>query len=235
METGRKEKSELRKRILKERDSLSPKHRQVWDKQILERLIRYDEENPCEAYLCYVNFRSEVSTREWIHRCLENGKAVFVPKVLKAGEMEFYRIFRLEDLHAGCLGILEPEVLEENSFPFWIAEMQERDTRGQERKPDSPAGGDFLIRMIMPGAVFDKKKNRIGYGGGFYDRWLAKWEEKRETLENGRSGRLEKIGIAYQMQIVEEIAAEPFDQRADLVVTEESDLQGKKIGDILGG
>lgn len=222
MENIKRKKAELRKRILAERDSLLLEQRRVWDKQIFNYLIRYDEEKPCEIYLCYVNYKSEVETKEFIRWCLQKGKTVFVPKVLtsedmvieesgsfqkkrKAVEMEFYRIFRFEDLKAGYWGILEPEDLAENRFSLQDFLLKER------------VREDLLIRMLMPGAVFDKERNRIGYGGGFYDKWLAKWENEK----CGRAGKLEKIGVAYQMQIMEEIPAEPFDKKADLVVTEE--------------
>ena len=222
-------KAELRKRILEERDALLPERRRIWDKQILEKLIKYDGEKPCETYLCYVSYKSEVDTKEFIRWCLQKGKVVFVPKVLtsevsifeeksgsspkkrKAVDMAFYQIYRFEDLKAGYQGILEPEGLTENSFCFWMEKMW--DFLSKES-----AGESLLIRMIMPGAVFDKRGNRIGYGGGFYDKWLARWEEK---WENGGAGKLEKMGLSYQMQIVEEIPVEPFDQKADLVVTEE--------------
>lgn len=211
LEYRKAEKAELRKRILKERDLLPFERRQEFDQWIFERLTRYDEEKPCGAYLCYVNFRSEVSTKEWIRWCLQKGKAVFVPKVLEAGEMEFYRIFQLEDLRAGCLGILEPEALPENSFHCWMEKRQDFLLK-------EAAGGDCLIRMIMPGAVFDEAGNRIGYGGGYYDRWLAKWEGR---LERGAGGRLEKIALAYEIQVANEIPTEDCDRKANLVMTEE--------------
>lgn len=194
-------KAELRKQILTERDSLLLEQRHVWDKRILERLLQYDIENPCDTSLCYVNYKSEADTKAWIHWCFYKGKAVFVPKVLAAGEMEFYQIFHLEDLKAGCQGILEPEDLPDRSFRKWIGD------RTNVRS---------VVRMIIPGAVFDQTGNRIGYGGGYYDKWIARWENEQRD----KAVKLEKIGIAYQMQIVEEIPAEPYDQKVDLVVTE---------------
>ncbi len=231
-----KSKAELRKQILKERNFVLSEQRQIWDRRILERLMKYDEEKPCDAYLCYVNGKSEVDTKEFILWCLQKKKTVFVPKVLtsevsaleeksgssknkrKAIDMAFYRIFCLEDLKVGYQGILEPEGLAEDSFCFWMEKMQERCEYSQEKMLDSQlkesARENLLIRMLMPGAVFDKEGNRIGYGGGFYDKWIAKWEKC------GWAGKLEKMGLAYQMQIVEEIPIEPHDQKVDFVVTE---------------
>lgn len=204
------EKSTLRKQILIRRDSLLQAERQAWDRDILAELIRYEEAAPCPVYLCYVSYKSEVDTRGFIDWCLGHGKAVFVPKVFTKGsgkkptEMEFYRIFRKEDLRAGYQGIPEPEALFENSFGSWIQKS------GREDR-------SLSVRIILPGTVFDKTGNRIGYGGGFYDRWLAKWEAKSAGYFRGT---FEKIGLAYSIQIVEELPAEIFDRKADAVLTE---------------
>lgn len=199
LQDKKQEKAQLRKQILKKRNGLSHEQREIWDKQIFEELVKYDAENPCSAYLCYVNYRSEVKTKDFILWCLEMGKTVFVPKVLQKepAEMEFYRIAAWGELKAGYQGILEPEVLPERAFSRWFT--------GTER-----------ARVLLPGAVFDKKGNRIGYGGGFYDRWIAKQEVKICCFD----GKLEKIGLAYGMQVVEELPSERFDQKADFVITE---------------
>lgn len=250
----KQEKAALRGRILKERNALLPGQRKIWDGQIFGQLVQMDKAFPCSAYLCYVNYKSEVSTKEFILWCLENGKTVFVPKVMegkipesevmragnvrikdmaasvsekaKIRDMEFYRITAWEELQAGYQGILEPEALPEKSFSEWIvrsgifgqfAGARRSVTTGHEEtaEKEKTAG---KIRMLLPGAVFDRQGNRIGYGGGFYDRWLARWDrtaqEKRDMLE--------KIGLAYHIQMTDCIPAEAFDQKADCVITDQS-------------
>lgn len=214
LQDRKKEKAELRKRILKNRNALPYELRQIWDKQIFEKLLKYDAENPCAVYLCYVSYKSEVSTKDFICRCLDRGKIVFVPKVFaweetKPTEMEFYQIAAWNDLKEGYQGILEPEALPERAFTEWLTKAEKK----AEGKPER-----IYLRMLLPGAVFDKKGNRIGYGGGFYDRWLAK--QKKPIMHY--DGKLEKIGLAYGMQIVEELPAERFDQKVDLVITEDT-------------
>ena len=248
-----REKAALRGRILKERNALLPEQRKIWDGQIFEQLVQMDKAFPCPVYLCYVSYKSEVSTKEFILWCLENGKTVFVPKVvegkipeaevMRAGkvrtkdimpsvsqkakirDMEFYRITAWEELQAGYQGILEPEALSKKSFSEWIARS---DIYGQFAGVcrSVPAGREKTaerektagkIRMLMPGAVFDRQGNRIGYGGGFYDRWLARWD--RTAQEN--RGVLEKIGLAYHIQMTDCIPAEPFDQKTDYVITDQ--------------
>lgn len=204
----------MRKRILQERNALSVSQRQEWDEQILRNLVRYEQEKPCAAYLCYVNYKTEVSTKEFILWCLKNERMVFVPKVfqsaeMKSVEMEFYRITAWEDLTSGYQGILEPEALPERSFSQWIEKIKGK--AGYTGKPEQ-----MPLRMLLPGTVFDRSGNRIGYGGGFYDRWLAKWNCSDST----KTALLEKIGLAYDMQMVRAIPAESFDQKVDYVITE---------------
>lgn len=183
----------------------------------MERLVQCDRESPCSAYLCYVNYRSEVSTKEFILWCLATGKPVFVPRVFadgafaKPAEMAFYRITAWEELKAGYQGILEPEALPERAFLRWLTE-KERETEPSQKTEQ------IRLRMLLPGAVFDEAGNRIGYGGGFYDRWIAGWD----CSCGGNRALLEKIGLAYGVQIVKTIPAEKFDQKADYVITERS-------------
>lgn len=246
LQDRKKVKAELRKQILKERNALSREQRMLWDRQIFEKLVNYDEENPCSAYLCYVNYRSEVKTKDFILWCLENKKTVFVPKVLEdvdftSAEMEFYQIASLEELKAGYQGIPEPEGLPEKAFSRWVTEIEK-----DRRIPQTGSFSDSIteteekktpiIRILLPGAVFDKKGDRIGYGGGFYDGWLAKCNEfiakyDRKNAEQRKYGRLEKIGLAYEMQIVEAVPAESFDQRIDLVITEKDLYDAHRRGE----
>ena len=96
-------------------------------------------------------------------------------------------VWGFEDLEKGAYGILEPK----KEFPVY------------------EAGEGQTTLAILPGSVFDEKKNRVGYGGGFYDRYF----EKRKDIC--------RIAAAYEMQIVEEIETEEFDLPADYVITEE--------------
>ncbi len=198
LQNRREEKAMLRKQMIKKRNELPKKQKELWDRQILEYLKAYEEANPCPVYLCYVNYKSEVSTKEFIEWCLNNRKTVFVPKVeldalQKKHWMAFYRIDSLEELKTGYQGILEPEGLQEKSFSEWVK---------KQRKAD--------IRMLLPGAGFDRMGNRIGYGGGFYDRWLEKWKNLS----------MERIALAYAFQIVSEIPAEESDKTVDFMITE---------------
>ncbi len=135
---------------------------------------------------CYVDYNHEVCTRALIEAAWKAGKAVAVPKV-EGRDLVFYRLDRFSSLAPGYYGILEPV---EGEAVNW---------------------DDAL--MIMPGVAFDRTAHRIGYGGGFYDRFL----EHRP---------MQKIALAFEFQIFEELPSEETDIMPDAVYTEENVYEG---------
>ena len=121
---------------------------------------------------------------------IAGGKKVFCPKVTdpKTGGMEFVRIMDVRELTPGAFGIREP------------GEGEIYDAKSDAR--------DSLV--IMPGAAFDADRNRYGYGGGYYDRFMAGHSE------------IKSVGLAFQCQISgERLEAEEHDMKPSLIVTEE--------------
>lgn len=185
METKR----EIRKRILNIRNALSSVLRRKQSDEILAKLLESDAYVCAHNILCYVDYQSEVFTDRLIETCFATGKTVFVPLV--CGEnMEFYHIDSLEELVEGYKGIREPKANTEKVYDMQVA-----------------TGSDLII---MPGAVFDEKRNRIGYGKGFYDRFLA----------GGFLGA--KVALAFELQIVEggSFETEETDVKPDMIITE---------------
>lgn len=179
-------KKEIRAKILKMRQALPKEEVREKSLRIMRRIEETETFKNADNLLAYIDFRGEVATGTLIEKAWELGKKVYVPRV--AGkEMEFYQIHSFEDLEKGAYGILEPK----------------------KECPVYEAGEGQTTLAILPGSVFDKKKNRVGYGGGFYDRYF----EKRKDIC--------RIAAAYEMQIVEEIETEEFDLPADYVTTEE--------------
>ena len=109
------------------------------------------------------------------------GKSVWFPRV-EGSEMNFYLVEQKEDLQPGAYGILEPT---------------------GEYKAD---GYDGLL--IMPGVAFDEECHRIGYGGGFYDRFL----EKHPYIT--------RVAVAFEFQMMSEVPVEPTDISPEIIVTE---------------
>ncbi len=197
-------KKEIRNRILSLRDDMPEEIRRRYSDRIREYMRLLDAYRSADVILAYVSYRSEVMTKEMIRQALKEGKSVFVPKVCGDG-MEFWKLNSFENLHAGYRGIPEPE--ESVSFPDY---MNIERCKNQSKK--------CRIMMWMPGAVFDESLNRIGYGKGFYDRYvggfLTPYKEKTPGVE------LNVAGIAFSCQVLEQIPHEEHDIRPDILITE---------------
>lgn len=151
----------LRKEALLLRDALTASEREQKSRQIAEQLFRHPWYQEASCLLVYASYRSEVSTEEIIRYSLRNGKKVCCPVVTGKHEMAFYILDdRLSDeillrgidaMKKGSLGIPEPDA---DTCTHYVYEPQNS-------------------LMLMPGCAFDDLGNRIGYGGGFYDRYLA--------------------------------------------------------------
>lgn len=192
-------KREVREKALALRDALLPAERTAYSKEITEKTIHLDCYRNAAALLVYVNFRSEVETKTLIKKALLDNKAVFVPAV-SGQEMEFFRIASLNELKSGYQGILEPAQESENSYRSWMKKNTSARTM-----------------LCMPGAAFDRERNRIGYGGGYYDRYLSSFSVKHKE----KSGDTETIALAFSCQVFAEIPHEPHDLRPERIVTEQ--------------
>lgn len=169
----------LRKEILVKRDLLSPEAVKQKSRAIFEKLIERDEYINSDNILVYASMKSEVITDEIILDALSLGKKVFCPKVTdtRRGQMKFVRIYDTAELEAGYYGIREPLISEDSE----IYECCEK------------------TLVIVPGVAFDKNGNRIGYKGGFYDRFLSD------------NPGVFTIALAYNFQIMDEIPSEIHD------------------------
>lgn len=176
------EKQALRQKFLSLRNALTEEEVERKSRQILQRLTAHPIYRDCACLYTYVDFRKEVRTGPLIVRALEEGKRVAVPKT--AGKrITFYYIKDPEELLPGRFGILEPA-----SFCEEAAEEE--------------------ALLILPGVAFDRSGGRLGYGGGFYDRYLA--------AHPGHN----PAALAYDLQIAAGIPAEPFDLRVPRIFTE---------------
>ncbi len=207
-----KSKKELRKEILQLRDNISEAKRREMSEKITKRLLEFSVFQNAKRILAFSSYKSEVYTSEIVQKALEMGKMVYMPKVehnenTGMDEMEFYQIFSESDLEDGYKGIREPKGNQE----FKEKSLVPNDVK-QEKE---------IIFMILPGAVFDIEGNRIGYGGGFYDRYIERMEKQLEEIG---TVTLYKTALAFQCQIVEPklIPSEGHDKPLDTIVTEEN-------------
>ena len=179
------EKNVIRKRMKQLRADMTRTERFEKSMLIFEQLITVPEFKRADRIYTYVSMDNEIDTIMLIDYSLSLEKRVFVPRV-SGKDMEFYEISDISELSPGYMGIYEPDI------------------NGKE--PDYSRTGF----MCMPGLAFDREYNRIGYGGGFYDRYLS--------VEN----KLYKAALAYEAQLLESIPAQDGDVRPDMIVTEES-------------
>ena len=183
----------LRKHFQLLRDSIAPATRKEWDQAILQHLTDHTVFEEASHLFTYLNFRSEVDTRSIIEAAWAVGKTVSIPRLKgDSAAMEAVPFHAWSELVPGTFGLLEPA--------SYIA----------------PLALPFGTLILLPGLAFDRNGNRLGYGGGYYDRFLS-----RPRL------RCIKAGLAYQAQITDLPQPERFDQRVDWIITE---LGWKKAG-----
>lgn len=179
-------KKELRKEALVKRNDLHPEDRAEKSKRITEYILKSEAYVNAKRVFSFVSMGSEVETRMVLEQAWKDGKIVAVPKTEKGRRMYFLQINSLSDLQEGRFGVMEPLGSQENEI--------------------IPAEGDLFL---VPGALFDKKKNRIGYGGGYYDTYFEKYKGYR------------KIGLAFCLQVQTAlIPVEKTDIPLDDIVTE---------------
>ena len=174
------DKKELRKEILSKRSLLSAEDVKKMSTIICSNVIQEDIYAKAHNLCLYIPVRNEVDACLLIDDARMRGKRIWLPKV-DGTEMDFYLYEKDTELISGAYNIPEP-----------VSEVA--------LKPDE----NTLV--IMPGAVFSRKGDRIGYGGGYYDRYL----EKHPACKT--------IALCYDFQIKEEIPTELHDIRPDQII-----------------
>ena len=186
-------KKRLREKLLKTRDSIHTEIRAVKESEIENRLFSLDIFKQAKTILMYVSFRSEVATRTSINTIIKLGKKLVLPLVdTRHKVLKLYEVKSIDELKPGYMGILEPGILR-----YRRCSLKEIDL------------------VIIPGTGFDPGGNRLGYGGGYYDRLLSM--EARELAE---VTHIPTIALAFEEQIGEEIPSEPHDIKVDMIVTD---------------
>jgi 5-formyltetrahydrofolate cyclo-ligase len=187
----------MRRAALGRRDAIPPNERKVMSEVIARSLRTYLDSKSARFLHCYISFRSEVETREFVESELAAGRRVVVPVIEGAdgGQLLVHtEVKGLQGLKRGPFGLEEP----------------------LERTPASLAD---LDAVIVPIAAFDRRGTRLGYGKGFYDKFLS--ELPRDV---------ERIGLAYSMQQLDHIPALPHDCELDTIVTEKEIIPVEHAG-----
>ncbi len=188
-------KKDLRRQMKAQRAALLADRKEFWDRQICDNVCRLDLVSKSRTVYCYLSFGSEIDTIGLVRTFLDSSKTVAVPRVT-GREIHFYQIGALSDVRSGYRGILEPV-----------------ETCPPAENPDA--------LVILPGLAFTRAGGRLGYGGGYYDRFLA-GEPDHPTL-----------ALAYPFQILDTIPQEAADRRTDWIMTPDEliDAGRKKAAD----
>lgn len=183
-------KQSLREECLAARKALTAHERSELDGCITQKLLTTSEYEKASTVLTYVSVSSEISTRQFIKQALSDGKTVAVPRCLPQHRLEFVAVTSLEQLMPAPFNLLEPPkelpALTEDSIEASIC--------------------------IVPALLVDIKGYRLGYGAGFYDRFLSTYSGK-------------KICLAYHSNLSKILLPHTeFDVPVDMVITESNIL-----------
>lgn len=178
-------KRRIREEILSKRDKEPEDLRQKKSRRIKERLFSLKEFKKAHTILFYYSKGSEVETKEMMKEALRQEKRVLLPRV-KGKEIYLGEIKELDqDVERGSFGILEPK---------------------ETSKKTTPKGVDLVV---IPGIAFDLEGGRIGYGFGYYDRFLKRFPKK-----------VSLVALAYDFQIVDRLPVGRYDGGVGKVITE---------------
>lgn len=173
-------KQQLRQAIRQRKRAMTQEEIEDRSRSLCEKFLNSDNYRRCTCLYGYLPYNQEVRTWPILHQALADGKKVAVPKVY-GDEMKFIYLTDLTQVAAGYAGIPEP-----------IA--------------DDPVAEQQDALVLMPGLAFDPQGHRIGYGGGFYDKFLSR-EPKHPT-----------VALCYEFQMVDHLETEQFDIPVDTVI-----------------
>ncbi len=182
------DKKSLRKGILAKRAALGKEGNISLSKKVIDTLKNTDYYKNAKKIMIFISFGSEIDTHEFIKESIAEGKEILVPVTFhETREMKPSLLKSFNELEIGYFNILTPK----EEFIRYI----------------DPSEIDLVI---VPGAVFDRDGYRVGYGGGFYDRFLTSKVKKD----------IPKISIAFDLQLVDKVPREEYDYPVDFIITE---------------
>ena len=174
------DKKQLRKQIREMKQAMSLQEIEEKSRALGEKFVKTEAYLQAKTIYGYLPYNQEVRTVAMLEQAIRDGKRIAVPKVY-GDEMKFIYLDDLSRVEAGYAGIPEPV-------------------------DDGPVADDPTALVLMPGLAFDPKGHRIGYGGGFYDKFLAA-EPNHPTL-----------ALCYDFQMLEKLETEEFDIPVDTVL-----------------
>jgi 5-formyltetrahydrofolate cyclo-ligase len=186
-------KKSIRDHILDERSKLGKKEHRLYSNIIIDKLYKSSIYSNANVIMTFISFGHEVDTHGFIKNSIANGKRLLVPVTFpKTNEIKPSEIYEFDELETGFYNILTPK----KEFIRFI----------------NPHDIDLAI---VPGVAFDRNGYRIGYGGGYYDRFLSQYPD------------IIKIGVCFDLQVIDSIPKVDFDIPVDIIFTEKDIIQCK--------
>ena len=176
------DKKAMRRTIGEKKRAMTREEIESASERLTEKFLQTEFYCDCRSIYAYLSYNQEVRTDALIRRAIQDGKRIAVPKVY-GDEMRFLWLDDSDQVAPGAYGIPEP-----------IA--------------DEPIANDDTALVLMPGLAFDPEGRRLGYGGGFYDRFLAK--EPNHPL----------VALCYGFQMFDHLETEAHDIPVDLVIAD---------------
>ncbi|MCP1125174.1 5-formyltetrahydrofolate cyclo-ligase [Bacillus sp. AFS018417] len=185
----KEEKKRLRKEILQRMNALSEEQYTTLSAKIVDSLYKQREWIEAKTIGITLSMEREVNTYAIIEKAWEEGKAIVVPKCNRETRtMTFRQITNFEQLETVYMNLREPD-------PSITEEVS----------------AEEIDLLLVPGVAFTRKGERVGYGGGYYDRYLVNYKEKT-------------LSLVFDFQIVSHIPVEPFDKTVQKIITEKETI-----------
>ncbi len=181
----------LRKKILRERAQMPTSTREIYSERINKLIKSTSYYKNSNTIMCFVSFNHEVDTHKFIKDAISEGKRIVVPvSIHSTRELIPSELHNFNELEIGYYNILTPK-----------------------KEFIRPVPKEEIELILVPGIVFDSHGFRVGYGGGYYDRFLS-----------GVAKTVPKIAIAFSMQIIKQVPRENFDIPVDMIITEKGSM-----------
>lgn len=170
-------KKHIRDTIVEKRKKLAKEYIHEYSMELSKKFFDSEIYKNAQIIMSYVSIKGEFETKYINRRILSEGKILVLPKTYGQGIMKAFEVKNMDELVKNCFGLHEP-------------------LEGKEHLPDL---------IIVPGVAFDKKGNRIGFGGGYYDRYL-------------QNKNVKTVALCYEFQIVEGFVVEEHDIPVDYLL-----------------
>lgn len=183
------QKKALRKEMRSKRASMSKEDRDIASHKIISNLLNNPIYKSAATIMAYSSMPEEIQLNELFDNSFANDKTLAIPLIIGRGTMRPVFLPTVGDLVVGDFGIMTVRQDKRKFVEF-----------------------DDIDCVIVPGAAFDRQGNRLGLGGGYYDRFL-------QRVPNAK-----RVALSFEYQLLEMVPAEPHDAKMDIIITENETL-----------